>query len=90
LLCHSSTAFLFYYRIKVERLQDLVMKSSLMLTMKSKQSLDEIFFADEIKSVPNLTRSYFITQVISSIEDGFIPSERTELVEKEHRLTSKF
>ena len=31
---------------------------------------------------PNPTKSDFITQVISSIEDGFIPSDRTDLVEK--------
>ena len=35
---------------------------------------------------PNPTKSDFITQVISSIEDGFIPSDRTDLVEKERQV----
>jgi len=34
----------------------------------------------------NPTKSDFITQVISSIEDGFIPSDRTDLVEKERQV----
>ncbi len=32
---------------------------------------------------PNPTKSDFITQVILSIEDGFHPSKRTDLVEKD-------
>ena len=35
---------------------------------------------------PNPTKSDFITQVISSIEDGFIPSDWTDLVEKERQV----
>ena len=35
---------------------------------------------------PNPTKSDFITQVISSIEDGFIPYDRTDLVEKERQV----
>ncbi len=50
--------------------------------MKSSHTSDEICFADEIKSVYNPTKSDFITIVISSIIDGFIPSSRTDLVKK--------
>ena len=56
-------------------------------TMKSKHRLDENSFTDEIKSVLLLTKSDFITQVISSIEDGILPSARTDLVEKRTSLS---
>ena len=52
--------------------------------MKSSLCSDEIFgFAsDEIKSVHHPNVVGFHHEVISSIEDGFIPSVRTDLVEK--------
>ena len=52
--------------------------------MKSSRCSDEICLADEIKSVHIPTKSDFITKVISSTEGGFIPSARTDLVEKKH------
>ena len=51
--------------------------------MKSKQSLDEICFADEIKSVLQPDEVGFHHKVISSIGDGFLTSVRTDLVKKE-------
>ena len=50
--------------------------------MKSEQRSDEICFADEIKSVLSSDEVGFHHEVISSIENGFIPAVRTDLVEK--------
>ena len=57
--------------------------------MKSSLCSDEICCADEIKSVLLPTESDFITQVISPILDGFIPSVRTDLVEKNTLLSDR-
>ena len=51
--------------------------------VKSSLCSDEICYADEIKSVLISRRSR-----ISSIVDGFIPDERTDLVEKKHPLST--
>ena len=57
-----------------------------MLTVKSKQAWMKSAAQMKLNPSPNLTKSDFITQVISSIEDGFIPSDRTDLVEKERQV----
>ena len=54
-----------------------------MLTVKSKQAWMKSAAQMKLNPSPNPTKSDFTTQVISPIEDGFIPSERTDLVEKE-------
>ena len=55
--------------------------------MKSERCSGEICFADEIKSVLIPTKSDFIMKMISSTEGGFIPSARTDLVEKNPHLS---
>ena len=44
--------------------------------------------ADEIKSVQSPDEVGFHHEVISSTTGGFIPSERTDLVEKKHPLST--
>ena len=61
--------------------------------MKSAQGADEIFGVasdeiepygfDEMKSVLYPPQADFIASAISSIEDGFIPFDRTDFVETE-------
>lgn len=54
--------------------------------MKSVPCTDEICFADEIKSVrPDEVVLYLIA--ISPHKEGFIPSERTDLVKKKQPLS---
>ena len=58
--------------------------------MKSSLCSDEIFgVAPQMKSNPSLSPDEvgFHHEVISSTAGGFIPSERTDLVEKKHPLS---
>ena len=59
-------------------------------TMKSMQCMDEICFADEIKSVYYPDKVGFHREAISHIKDGFIPSVRTDLVKKALAFASAF
>ena len=56
--------------------------------MKSSLRSDEICSADEIKSVLLPTQSDFITKWFHPTKVGFIPSARTDLVEKKHPLST--
>ena len=57
--------------------------------MKSSLCSDEICFADEIKSVLLPTKLDFVTKWFHSTIVGFIPSARTDLVEKKHLLSDR-
>ena len=56
--------------------------------MKSYLRSDEICCADEIKSVLSSNEVGFHHEMISSIADRFIPSARTDLVEKTPHLSA--
>ena len=68
-----------YYQFRIWH--NLITNEIVRCTKKSSQCSDEICCADEIKSVTLPTKVGFHHEVISSIEDGFIPS-KTDLVEK--------